>query len=112
MRSGRAAAIAADHCLTPAERDASMEHISVYADLWHSEVAPDMRRRLVMTELLYLASNDRYDRLLTDLNRTDADTLGAANSGSPLAVTKLLHWDDLNLLKRYATDKFEEWRAK
>jgi digeranylgeranylglycerophospholipid reductase len=111
MRSGRVAAVAADHCLTPADRDTSAENISVYADQWHSEVAPDMRTRLVMTQLLYLASNDRYDRLISDLNRSDADTLGQANSGNPLAVAKLLHLDDLELLKRFASDRLDDWRS-
>jgi digeranylgeranylglycerophospholipid reductase len=111
MRSGRAAAVTVDHCLTPADRDTSAENISVYADLWHNEVAPDMRTRLVMTQLLYLASNDRYDRLISDLNSSDAETLGGANSGNPLAVAKLLHLDDIELLKRFASDRLGDWRS-
>jgi digeranylgeranylglycerophospholipid reductase len=110
MRSGRAAAITADHCLTPAERDTSAENMSVYDDLWHSEVAPDMRTRLAMTQLLYLASNDRYDRLLADLRRFDEGTLSAANGGSPLAIARLLHLDDVGLLKRFVRDRLDAWR--
>jgi digeranylgeranylglycerophospholipid reductase len=111
MRSGRAAAITADYCLTPAERDTSAENISVYADLWHRDVAPKMRTRLVMTQLLYLASNDRYDRLMADLNRFDDGTLSEANGGNPVAIAKLLHLDDAGLLKRFVRDRYEDWRS-
>jgi digeranylgeranylglycerophospholipid reductase len=102
MRSGRAAAVAIDHCLTPAEPDTSAENISLYDDLWHTEVAPKMQSRLAMTELLYLASNDRYDRLVGDLARLDDDTLAKANQGNPLALARLLHLGDASLLAEFA----------
>jgi digeranylgeranylglycerophospholipid reductase len=105
MRSGRAAAAAIDHCLTPADADTSAENISVYDDLWHRDVAPRMESRLLMTELLYFASNERYDRLLSDLNRLDDDTLAKANRGNKLAMAKLLHLDDLSLLAAFARQR-------
>ncbi|GGL62306.1 digeranylgeranylglycerophospholipid reductase [Halocalculus aciditolerans] len=105
MRSGRAAAITVDYCLTPDARDTSHDNISVYEKLWHDEVAPSSRTRLMMTELLYLASNDRYDRLMEDLNSVGMDTLQKANAGNPLAIAKLLHLDDAPLLVDFAREQ-------
>jgi digeranylgeranylglycerophospholipid reductase len=102
MKSARAAAITADHCLTRSDRDTSAERVAVYDDLWHDEVAPDARTRLMMTELLYLAPNDRYDRLLRDLSSMEGDVLSAANGGNKRALLDLLHLDDLPLLARFA----------
>jgi digeranylgeranylglycerophospholipid reductase len=102
MKSARAAAITADTCLTPAEPDTSAEAMATYEALWHSRVAPRMRSRLLMTRLLYLADNERYDRLTADLRAADGDTLSRANEGDKLAMTKLLHLSDLPLLARVA----------
>ena len=108
MKSGRAAAIAADHCLTPAERDASAENLSVYDELWHREVAPNVENRLLLTELLYLADNDRYDRFMRDLNSADDDTLSRANAGDRLAMLRLLHLSDLPMLVRLARQRMAD----
>ncbi|MFW5958935.1 MAG: digeranylgeranylglycerophospholipid reductase [Natronomonas sp.] len=102
MRSARAAAKVVDHCLTPSEPDTSAENVSLYDEFWHEEVAPKMDSRLFMTQLLYFAPNERYDRLLQDLDRLDNDTLGRANEGDKLAIAKLLHLDDVPLLVRFA----------
>jgi len=102
MRSGRAAAVTVDHCLTPDEPDTSAENISLYDDLWHADVAPGMDSRLLMTQLLYFAPNERYDTFLHDLRRLDCDTLARANRGEKLAIAKLLHLDDLPFLARFA----------
>jgi digeranylgeranylglycerophospholipid reductase len=105
MKSGRAAAVAADHCLTPAERDTSAENLSVYDELWHAEVAPNADNRLLLTELLYLADNERYDRFMRDLDAADENTLKRANAGSRLAMLKLLHLSDLPILARLARQR-------
>ena len=102
MESGRVAAITADKCLTPNDRDTSAANMATYDDLWHERVAPRMRERLLMTRLLYLAPNERYDRLMADLRRTPDETLADANKGSPLAIGKLIHTKDLPLLVDYA----------
>jgi digeranylgeranylglycerophospholipid reductase len=98
MKSARAAAATADACLTPDEPDTSAEAMSVYDRLWHSEVAPNARTRLLMTELLYLADNDRYDQLMSDLRSASEDVLTEVNNGNRLAARKLLHLSDLPLL--------------
>jgi digeranylgeranylglycerophospholipid reductase len=102
MKSGRAAAITADACFTPDERDTSAEQMATYSDLWHGEVAPRMNARILMTNLLYLAPNDRYDRLMRDLREADVDTLRRANDGNPRAIAKLLHLSDLPILAEFA----------
>jgi digeranylgeranylglycerophospholipid reductase len=102
MQSGRAAAKTVDSCLTPSNPDTSADAISLYDELWHDEVAPDMDSRLLMTEMLYLAPNDRYDTLLADLNRLDDETLQRANAGEKRAILKLLHASDVPLLARLA----------
>ncbi|QSG03000.1 digeranylgeranylglycerophospholipid reductase [Natranaeroarchaeum sulfidigenes] len=113
MQSGRAAAIAVDHALTPAQPDTSADRLSVYEDLWHEQVAPKMKSRLLMTEILYLAPNDRYDRLMTDLNRLDDETLSRANDGDKAAIRKLLHLSDipelLSWAKRRLRDPSNRW---
>ncbi|WP_254543406.1 digeranylgeranylglycerophospholipid reductase [Halomarina pelagica] len=113
MESGRAAAITADHCLTLDTPDTSADRMSVYDDLWHERVAPNMHRRLLMTELLYLAPNERYDRLIRDLNRLAPETLANASGGSLLSIARLLELDDLRYLAKLArnrlTDPHRRW---
>jgi len=108
MESGRAAAITADRCLMGSETDTSADAMSIYDDLWHSRVAPDMRTRLTMTQLLYLAPNDRYDRLMDDLNAMDVETLSDANDGSVRGLARLAHLDDLPLLARFAKQRLAQ----
>ncbi|MFC4449363.1 digeranylgeranylglycerophospholipid reductase [Halorussus aquaticus] len=105
MKSGRAAAVTADRCFMASDRDTSAEKLSVYDDLWHERVAPKMRTRLLMTQLLYLVSNERYDTLIRDLNRVDADALRKANAGSTRGVLKLLHTEDIPTLARFAKER-------
>jgi len=105
MKSARAAAITADACLTPEEPDTSAAALSTYDELWHRDVAPQMRPRLLMTQLLYLAPNERYDRLMADLRATDEDTLEQVNNGNRLAMRNLMHLSDLPLLAQFARDR-------
>jgi digeranylgeranylglycerophospholipid reductase len=105
MKSGRAAAITADRCFTGDDPDTSAEAMSVYRKLWHSEVAPRMRERLLMTELLYLAPNDRYDTLMADLHDADSELLAQVNAGNVRAMLDLLHLRDVPLLARFATER-------
>jgi digeranylgeranylglycerophospholipid reductase len=106
MKSARAAAITVDSCLTPDDQDTSAEQMKLYDHLWHTEVAPKMRTRLLMTELLYLAPNERYDTLMRDLNQSSPETLNDANKGDLRALTKLLHLQDASLVKRLAEERF------
>ena len=102
MLSGRMAAITADACLTPSTPDTSAEAMATYDALWHERVAPKAEARLLMTRLMYLASNDRYDRLMADMRATAVDDLAAINAGNRRKIHKLLHLSDLPLLARYA----------
>ncbi|RQG97847.1 digeranylgeranylglycerophospholipid reductase [Natrarchaeobius chitinivorans] len=102
MQSGRMAAAAADSCLKHGDLEPTAENLEVYDTLWHREVAPNVKKRLWMTKLLYLAENDRYDRLMQDLNRADDDTLAKANRGDFLSIAKILELGDLPLLSRLA----------
>ena len=108
MKSGRMAAITADRCFTEADPDTSAEAMSVYSKLWHSEVAPRMRERLLMTELLYLAPNERYDTLMADLQSADSDMLAKANAGNVRAMLRLVHLSDVPLLGRFAKERLGE----
>jgi digeranylgeranylglycerophospholipid reductase len=105
MKSGREAAITADRCFMTSDRDTSAEKLAIYDELWHERVAPRMRTRLLMTQLLYLVSNGRYDTLIRDLNRVDADALSKANAGSTRGVMKLLHTEDIPTLLRFAKER-------
>jgi digeranylgeranylglycerophospholipid reductase len=108
MKSGRMAAITADRCFTEADPDTSAEAMSVYSKLWHSEVAPRMRERLLMTELLYLTPNERYDTLMDDLRHTDGDTLAKVNAGNVRAMLRLLHLGDVGLLATFAKERLAD----
>lgn len=101
MRSGRAAATVADSALTHAEPNVSAELMERYDEMWHDWVAPKAQARLMMTRLLYLASNDRYDRLMREMNALDTDALASINNGNRLAMRKLIHLSDIPLLWRY-----------
>jgi digeranylgeranylglycerophospholipid reductase len=105
MRSGRAAAIAVDHALTHSSWTPDAERLSVYEDLWYEEVAPNAENRLLMTELLYRASNPRYDQLLADLDDLGQETLSKANAGSKRAIAKLLKLRDVPTLAGYAWER-------
>ncbi len=106
MKSGRAAAAAADSCLKHGDLTPTAENLDVYETLWHRDVAPNMRARLLMTKLLYLAPDERYDRMMADLNRLNGDTLSKANDGNPAAISKLLHLEDLPMLGKFARQEF------
>jgi digeranylgeranylglycerophospholipid reductase len=105
MRSGRAAAIAVDHALTHSTWEPDAEVLSVYEDLWHGEVAPNAKNRLLMTELLYRASNSRYDELMRDLDSLSDDTLAKANAGSKRAIAKLLKLRDLPTIAGFTWER-------
>ncbi|WP_142987784.1 digeranylgeranylglycerophospholipid reductase [Halorubrum cibi] len=100
MKSARAAAMTADRCLTRT-KNISAEEMGVYDDLWNEQVAPRQDRRLMMTRLLYLAPNERYDRLMQDLNKLSRDTLSDINDGSKREIVKLLYPSDLSYLWKY-----------
>ncbi len=104
MESGRAAAIVADHALT-GELDTSAETMALYDDLWHERVAPNVKNRMMLAELLYLASNERYDRFMRDLNRLPKETLSKANAGDRLAMMRLLHLEDAPRLFKFAKER-------
>jgi digeranylgeranylglycerophospholipid reductase len=104
MKSARAAAVTADACLT-GEYDTSAEAMETYDRRWHQQVAPNAETRLLMTELLYFAPNDRYDRLMRDLSGSDEDTLSQINDGNRAAFRKILHLSDLPLLARFARER-------
>ncbi|MUW14717.1 NAD(P)/FAD-dependent oxidoreductase [Halorubrum sp. CBA1125] len=106
MKSARAAAATVDRCLTDSDRRVDAESLSVYERLWHRDVAPRAGARIALTELLYLAPNERYDRLMNDLRAADENTLQRANRGEKSAMAKLLHLDDFPLLARYARERF------
>jgi len=108
MESGRVAAITADRCLTPRDPDTSAAEMTIYDELWHDRVAPRMDARLRMTRLLYLAPNDRYDRLMRDLQHADEDTLARANDGDFLAITRMFHLSDAPLLGKFARQRLDE----
>ena len=105
MKSARAAAITADASLTHSRPDTSAEQLATYEELWHEDVAPRMNARLMLTELLYLVPNERYDQLMADLRRTGENTLEKLNSGNKLAMTKLMHLSDLPTLAKYARQR-------
>ncbi|MFC4549093.1 MULTISPECIES: digeranylgeranylglycerophospholipid reductase [Halorussus] len=105
MKSGRAAAVTADRCFMASDGDTSAEKLSIYDKLWHNQVAPQMRTRLLMTQLLYLAPNERYDTLMADLNRLNENILSDANVGNLRAIGKMLHLKDAPLLARFARER-------
>ena len=107
MKSGRAAAVTVDSCLTRSEPNTSAESLSLYDELWHEEVAPDMSSRLLMTDMLYLAPNERYDLLMRDMQSLDHDTLERANEGELPAILRLLRLRDVPLFGRLAKHRFD-----
>ncbi|OAQ52318.1 FAD dependent oxidoreductase [Natrinema mahii] len=102
MQSGRVAAMAADSCLKHDDIAPTAENLAVYDTLWHRDVAPNVDNRLLMTRLLYLAPNERYDKLMRDLERLDDDTLAKANKGNFRAIARLLELEDAPLLVQLA----------
>ena len=112
MRSGRAAAITADHCLIPNQPDTSAENISLYNSLWKTDVAPQVNTRLLVTELLYLVPNDRYDTLVRDFHRFPGETLSEASRGDLVAIAKLLQRSDAPVLARFMKHQLRDWGTR
>ncbi|WP_135302559.1 digeranylgeranylglycerophospholipid reductase [Haloarcula amylovorans] len=108
MKSARAAAATVDAALTPEEPQTDAKSLAVYDRLWHSDVAPKQSARLMMTEILYLAPNERYDQLMADLQGTTEDTLTQINSGDRRAIAKLAHLSDIPMLAKYARRRLLE----
>ncbi|WP_439026571.1 digeranylgeranylglycerophospholipid reductase [Haloarchaeobius sp. DT45] len=102
MRSGRVAAATADRVLTHSERDTSASELAIYDQLWHERVAPKVKTRLFMTEMLYRVSNDRYDELMMDLHRMPANRLESANKGNVLGMLRMMKLEDLSTFVRTA----------
>lgn len=100
MKSGRAAAMTVDRCLNGSVTTSARD-MAVYDELWQERVAPKQERRLLMAQLLYFASNKRYDRLMADLNKSDRDTLAAINTGNKREILKLLSPSDIPLLWKF-----------
>ncbi|ELY52525.1 digeranylgeranylglycerophospholipid reductase [Natronolimnohabitans innermongolicus] len=106
MQSGRVAAVAADSCLKHGDVEPTAENLEVYDTLWHRDVAPNQRKRLLMTQLLYLAPNDRYDEFMRDLEQLDDEVLAKANRGDFTAITRLFHLEDVPMLAQFAKQRF------
>ncbi|MFW6153349.1 MAG: digeranylgeranylglycerophospholipid reductase [Halobacteriota archaeon] len=104
MESGRTAAIVAEHALTGTV-DTSAETMALYDQLWYDRVAPNVDNRMMLAELLYLASNERYDRFMRDLNRLPSETLSRANQGDKRAMLRLLHLEDVPRLLKFAKER-------
>ena len=104
MKSARAAAVTVDQCLTDSEQPTDADSLATYEQLWHERVAPRMKKRLMLTELLYLAPNERYDRFMRDLQSTDDEVLAEVNRGNKRAMAKLIRLTDAPLLARYARE--------
>jgi digeranylgeranylglycerophospholipid reductase len=104
MRSGRVAAATADRSLTHSDRDTSANELAVYDQLWHDRVAPKVHKRLFMTEMLYRASNDRYDDLIGDLHRYSQERLDSVNEGNIFDMLRMLKFEDISLLYSTARD--------
>lgn len=102
MRSGRAAATTVDAALT-GERDTSADAMSTYDDLWHRDVAPDQNKRLAMTELMYMASNERYDKLMSQLENLGSEGLNQLNNGEKWTLAKVAKKEDISLLMRFGS---------
>jgi len=105
MKSARAAAATVDRCLTDSERRLDAESLAVYERLWHRDVAPRMKSRLMLTRLLYLAPNERYDQFMRDLRKAEENTLERANQGEKSSMAKLLHLSDIPLLAKFAREQ-------
>ncbi|MFC6724407.1 digeranylgeranylglycerophospholipid reductase, partial [Halobium palmae] len=95
MKSGRAAASTIDGCFLSSDRDTSADALSDYDDRWHRDVAPRMRTRMFLSQLLYNASNERYDTFLRDLQRTSEEQRKGASMGRLRAMARLLRVEDI-----------------
>ncbi|MFC6953687.1 digeranylgeranylglycerophospholipid reductase [Halorubellus litoreus] len=104
MRSGRVAAATADRSLTDSDRDTSAGELAVYDQLWQDRVAPKVNKRLFMTEMLYRASNDRYDALVSDLHKHSKDKLDSVNAGNLRDMLGMLKLEDVSILAKTARD--------
>ena len=59
-----------------------------------------------MTQLLYRGTNERYDKLVRDLNSIGGDTLQRANDGDIGAILRIIKPEDIPVVARYAKEQF------
>jgi digeranylgeranylglycerophospholipid reductase len=115
MKSGKQAGITALEALGPKKNggkpDTSAEQMERYDQRWNEKVAPNRWRRDFMTHLIYNADNDRYDRLLEDLDQMDGESLGKLTQGNPRAMMKVLHLSDQSKFRQIASERLREHPA-
>ncbi|EGQ42999.1 MAG: FAD dependent oxidoreductase [Candidatus Nanosalina sp. J07AB43] len=104
MKSGKYAGITALEALGREETDTSAQMMKKYDRLWRNNVAENRWERNFMTYLMYNMDNDRYNRLIQDLDslsdNDDQDALRKINQGNFTESLKLLELGDIpNMLK-------------
>lgn len=112
MKSGKQAGITALEALGRkrhgGEAETSEEFMKRYDRRWREKVAPNRWRRDFMTHLLYNASNERYDRLMNQLNSLDGDALRNLNKGSIREASKVASFSDIPNIGKVAREKIPE----
>ncbi len=103
MKSGKYAGITALEALGREKTDTSAQMMEKYDRLWKNNVAENRWERNFMTYLMYNMDNDRYNRLIQDLDSMsdgDQDALREINQGNFKESLKLLELGDIpNILK-------------
>ncbi|MFB6174988.1 MAG: FAD-dependent oxidoreductase [Candidatus Nanohalobium sp.] len=108
MKSGNYAGITALRALGREERDTSAEMMQQYDRLWQENIAENRWERNFMTYLMYNMDNDRYDRMIEDLNQLseeNQDALRQINNGDLKKALKLMEIGDVPDLLKVGKDR-------
>ncbi|MDY6779082.1 MAG: hypothetical protein SV760_00735, partial [Halobacteria archaeon] len=108
MKSGRAAAVTVDEALTPDDPDTSAEALGKYEERWDEEVGPERDSRMMVTELMYLMSNERYDAFVEQMDRMDTEALRRLNEGDKATILRMMSVRDIGLIGRWREMKARE----
>lgn len=115
MKSGEQAGITALEALGQGrysgEPDTSEEMMGRYDRRWSNQVAPNRWKRDFMTHMIYNAENQRYDRLMEQLDDMDGDSLRKLNEGNFAEVMEVAQISDIPDIVKVAREKIPEHPA-
>jgi digeranylgeranylglycerophospholipid reductase len=105
MKSGNLAGITALEALGKDPVDTSEEMMQQYDERWWNEIGDNRWERNFMTHLMYRMDNERYDRLLQDMEEADGDALSEVNDGNLMRGLSLAEAKDIPTIAEVGKDR-------
>lgn len=105
MKSGKYAGMTALKALGQDPVDTSEEAMKHYDRLWKENIGDNRWERNFMTHLMYNMENERYDRLMEDLQNMEGDSLRELNNGNLHHIIGMIEPGDLENIFKVGKDR-------